>query len=326
MTFQYLASFDITDARNNFGSIELVRFPLGNFSLNLKSDISNGLNSSGQTMRILNHYPTGIANAVGEDSEENAGLSFTAATQSFGALIQQRIRQGAVAASWLNGNTLTCSYDTATMRYTFGYGGTLLHINFSNTATARLFGFSGSWSGSSSSITGDIVPSFAIQPSLSDVTTNDVEGVNYGADGISMQGVSEYGSVFGITRECAPIFRDWTQQSEPKAKTQRLAAASTHPFTHQELFERCRSVHPFVVVDGFGDGHDYVCKLRPDSSMWSTSACKRAGGEMDDALFDVSYNTQVLGVFDESGEDESFRLVVNGFASENNEFPMVVNG
>jgi len=35
MTFQYLASFDITDARNNFGSIELVRFPLGNFSLNL---------------------------------------------------------------------------------------------------------------------------------------------------------------------------------------------------------------------------------------------------------------------------------------------------
>jgi hypothetical protein len=297
VTFQYLPSFDITDDRNAFGTITFTRFPVGNFTLSIKTDIANSINADSETIRVLNHYPTGIASAVGEDSEANAGLSHTAATQSFGALIQQRIRSAAIAASWANGNTLTCAYNTTTMRYTFGYGGTLVSIAFSTTETRRLFGFSGDFSGSSSSVTGDITPSFAIQPTLSDVTTKDAEGVNYEPSGISTQTVSNAGSVFGLTRACVPLFRDWTQQSELKAKAIRMSASSTHPATHQALFERCRSVLPFVVVGGFGDGHDYVFKLRPDSCMWSTNVCKRASGETDDTAFDISYRTQVMGVF-----------------------------
>jgi hypothetical protein len=298
MTLSYLASFDIVDSRHSFGTVRFVKFPVGEFTLDITTDVANGVNLVGDAIRVFNHYPTGLTSAVAEDAEASTGLGITAAVQSWGTLFQQRMQQAAQAAVWGSFGTLTCTYNVATQRYTFTYGGSpIVTIEFSTTATARLFGFSGNFSGSSNSISGTLTPSFVIVPSLRAVTTEGTDGPNYEPTNISMQAVSEYGSVFGLTRAAAPLLRDWTQQSEPKAKALRLSATSSHPFTHQELFEKCSSVHTFVVTDGFGDGKDYVFKLRADASTWSQKTCKRAGGEMDDALFDVRYEAQVLGVF-----------------------------
>lgn len=313
MSFSYLASFDICDPRNDFSTVRFVKFPLGDFTLDIMTDVANGPVPEGSTRTtIYNHYPVGIGNAVGEDAEANTGLASIAASQSWASLFQQRMRQAAQAAVWGSYNTLTCTYDVDTHLYSFGYSGLLATIQFGSAGTRRLFGFGSDHSGLTSTVTGSFVPSYVIVPSLSAVTTDGVEGVNYEPPGISMQSVSEFGSVFGLTRASAPIFRDWTQQSEPKAKTLRRSTTTAHPFSHQELFEKSRSMHPFVVIDGFGDGKDYVFKLRPDAAMWTSSACKRAGGDMDDALFDVSYETQVLGVFEADLEMFSGQLVNNG--------------
>jgi hypothetical protein len=87
-------------------------------------------------------------------------------------------------------------------------------------------------------------------------------------------------------------------------------------------------VHPFVVIDGFGDGKDYVFRLRPDTCMFSTNVIRRSAGDMDDALFDVAYGTQLLGVFNPDDDEEfSGQLVINGFPVNINEDNyVVVNG
>lgn len=314
MSFSYLASFDIADPRNDFGTVRFVRSGGAEFTLDIVADVANGPVVSGSTRTtIYNHYTTGIGHFVAEDSESSTGLEYVAASQSWGQLFQERMRQAASAAGWSSPNTLTVSFDMDTHVYTFGYVGNFNTIQFSTTAGRQLFGFSGNFSGSSNSVSSTLTPSFCIVPTLSAVTTNDVEGVNYEMPGISMQAVSEYGSVFGLTRTCSPLCRDWTQQSETKAKTIRLSAANAHPFTHQTLFEKGRSIHPFVVIDGFGDGKDYVFKLRPDACTWSSKACKRAGGELDDVSFDISYEAQVLGVLEADVELFSGQLVINGF-------------
>jgi len=295
MTLSYLASFDISDLRNAFLNVQFIKTGGGNFTVHIVNDVANApvADLSVNTV-VFNHYTNGLGHLIPEDAEQSSGPQSVYANQSWGALFQQRMRQIATAAGWADPNSLTCAYNLDTQRYTFGYSGTFTNINFGSTSTHLLFGFSGSFSGSSSSVVGNITPSFVVVPSLTAVTTEGTDGYNYEPSGISMQAMSEYGSVFGLTRPAAPLFRGWTQQSEPKSKALRLSASGL--FSHQELFEKSRSVHPFVVRAGFGDGKDYVFKLRADACTWSSKTCKRAGGETDDALFDIVYNAQVLGV------------------------------
>lgn len=297
MAFCYLASFDFADRRHNFGSVTFTRSGGGSFSLDLLLDVANGLTSDGKSIRVVNHYPTALTSAVGLDAEASTGLQYTAANQSFGALFQQRMRSAATSAGWPSPTTLTCSFSTSTLRYTFGYsGGSFTAITFSTQTTTALFGFAGSFSGNSPSVSGTSVPWFAIEPTLDAVTTEGQDGFDYEPRGISLQSVAEFGGVFGFTRPVVPVYRDWVQQSERRSYSIR---ASTQGFvwTHQDLFETCRCIHPFVVVDGFGDGIDYVFRLRPDSCMFSDKVVRRAGGDMDDTAFDISYSTQVLGYF-----------------------------
>jgi hypothetical protein len=328
MTFCYMASFDFTDRRHGFGSVTFTRSGGATFTLDLRTDVSNGVNSDGDSIRVSNHYTSGLTDAVAEDSEGSTGLRHTAATQSWSSLFQLRMRQAAAGAGWASSSSLTCTFDMTNLRYTFGYSANFTAITFSTTATARLFGFASSFSGSASSVVGLLTPSFIIEPVLSAVTMEGQDGYNYEPTGISQQSVTDFGSVFGQTRACVPLFRDWVQQGETRTKAIRTSALQTS-FTHQDLFTTCRNVHPFVVIDGFGDGRDYVFRLRPDTCMFSNNVIRRAGGEMDDALFDIAYSAQLLGVFDDGSDEDEFsgQLVINGFpVTINEDNNVVING
>ena len=213
------------------------------------------------------------------------------------------MRAAAASASWPSPSNLSCSFSTTTLRYSFTYAGSAFTgISFNSEATAALFGFTGAFVGSASIVTAQLPPMYCIATELDGVSTPAVgDGIDYMPQGISVGSIATMGQRFGITRGCVPTYRDWVQQSEPRAKVLRMAAwaawSDTGWFSHQELFEHCRSVHPFVVVQGFGDGYDYLFRLRADSCIWSSAAVRRAASEMDDAHFDVFYRTQTLGVF-----------------------------
>lgn len=301
MSFCYLASFDVLDLRNGFGEITFRRSGSSSFVVELAlADAPSALGSA--PALVFNHYSDSEwIDIVAVDASASIEIRRSLPAYSFSTVITSMMRTGAANASWPDFNTLTCTFSTTTFRYVFTYPGDAFdEIEFSNAATRNLFGFTGVNPTAGETVTADTTPMFAVQPELDAVSTpNAGDGIDYEPQQISASTIAAMGAQFGITRSCVPTYRDWTQQSEPREKVLRFAAqlSGGPKFSHQELFENCRCVLPFVVVDGFGDGQDYLMRLRPDTCLWSSATCKRAANDMDDAHFDVRYGAQVLGVF-----------------------------
>lgn len=302
MTFCYIASFDVADYRNDIRDAGIT------FSRSGSSDFAIDVNSTQDTAdgadvtSVFSHYGDNPwTDIVGVDADASTGIRRSVADSPFSDLVTTLMRAAAAIAGWPNPSALSCTFSTTTLRYVFVYAGDAFDaIVFGNDANADLFGFTGVNPTSGETVTADTVPMFVVVPELSAVSTPGTsDGIDYEPQLISASAIATMGAQFGITRSCVPTYRDWTQQSEPREKTLRFAAqASGGPkFSHQELFESCRCVLPFVVVDGFGDGQDYLMRLRSDTCLWSSAACRRAANDMDDAHFDVRYGAQVLGVF-----------------------------
>lgn len=298
MTFHYSASFDIDDPKYGFSTIALSRSGSSTISVNIGNLTGTTGDASYVYNTVFNHYPTPLSDALGPDAVENAGLANTQVAYSFAFLVQSYLRSAATVAGWPSPNNITVSFSTSTLRYTIAHSGALTAITFGNGLTGSLFGMS-NFSGSSSSVVGANLPRHIIQPILDDVsTTND--GVMYEPRGIAATARLSNGRQFSLTRPCVPIYRDWTQQFENKARTYRLNNVS-HGYSHQQLFEDCRSVHPFVLVDAFNDGFDSVYYLRSDGADFGKGVVQRAGGSEDDAQFHVAYRTQLVGIFEGPG-------------------------
>lgn len=291
MTFSYLASFDVSDPGNGFSYIQVAASGKTSFQVQVPS-FSNGTWEGGNTCRVFNHYSgLGLGRTASEDRRVPLQLSQSYGGDSFGFLTQNIIRAGATTAGWGTTavNALTCAFtssSTPVLRYTFGYNSAFA-IAFGSAATASLYGFSSLTASGSASLVGDILPDFIIKPSLpavSDPTTN------YEPDSITSQAVSGSGIAFGLSRSAAPLYRDWVQQYELRENTLRLAALTTAPFTHQELFESGRGMYPFVVQNGFGTGNDEVFILRAEGSNFKPD---RAAPGWD--VFHITYKTIVQG-------------------------------
>ena len=207
-------------------------------------------------------------------------------------MTQNHLRDAGSTAGWGGAESaLAFTYSETDHTYTLEYSATFT-VTFGSAETAYLFGFNTLILSGSASYTSTSTPWGVIVPILSAVSS---PTTNYEPDGISNQAVSASGAVTGLSRSVAPIYRDWVQQYESKEKTLRISALSSHPFTHQELFEACRTGLPFVVIDGFGETDDVHNKevffLRTEGSMFK---CERAT-DSNDAQFHISYKTVVAG-------------------------------
>jgi hypothetical protein len=166
---------------------------------------------------------------------------------------------------------------------------TTFSLTWSSATGRALCGFSADQSGASS-YTGTVVPTYVIKPTLDAVS---LPTPNFEPDNIAAHAVADDGSGFGTERYVSPIYRDWVQQFEVKAKTQRLFAASTHPWTLQHLFEHCRGRWPFLVISGFGSdsSSNEAFSLRTEGTSWKPDRASF----MDDAQFHVPFKTVVEG-------------------------------
>lgn len=292
MTFGYLASFDVT----GFGTIQLgtagrtaIMVTVGNLSA------GNHAGTAG-LLKTFSHYPRSLGEAIGEDRSANRGLSQTSANISFAGALQAALRSAASSASWPSPSTLTVTFSTTTLRYTIGYTAQPLTAITMTQDVRHLLGYSVNFTGSSGLVIGNRTPDYCIEPVLRAVTTGD-EGYNYEPKRIVLQSRNDFGQSFAVGRRCAPLMRSWIQEFETREKVVRFGAALAHPFTHQALVESCRTSHPFVVMNGWGDGRDEVFFLTPDGACWSKGRARRAGGARDDAHYHVEYETLVAGAF-----------------------------
>jgi hypothetical protein len=292
MTFAYLASFDVT----GLGTILLGTAGKTSITITVGNLIAVNHAGTAGLLKKFSHYPRSLGEAIGEDRSANRGLSQVSANISFAGALQAALRTAASTATWPSTSTLTVTFSTTTLRYAIGYTAQPLTAITMATDVRRLLGYSVNFAGSSNLVTGNRTPNYCIEPILRAVTTGD-DGYNYEPKRIVLQSRNDFGQSFAVDRRCAPLMRSWIQEFEPREKVVRFGAALAHPFTHQALVESCRTSHPFVVLDGWGDGRDEVFFLTPDGACWSKGRAKRAGGARDDAHYHVEYETLVAGAF-----------------------------
>lgn len=292
MTFHYAAAIDVSDPRNGLSTIAIATAGKTTISITVSTLTATSLEGN-QTVTIFNHGERALGNCLGEDRSESTWMRRGFSGLTLAGKILQAFQGAAIAASWgVDAGDLGVGFDPTTLVYDFSYSADIT-LTFGNADTARLFGFENLSNTGEEVHYSDIVPWGIIRPVLTAVSS---PTPNFEPDGIASQAVSASGNVTGLTRAISPIYRDWVQQYETKAKTLRLAADDAHPFTHQELFEVCRTNVPFTVVEGFGDLLREVFFFRADNSAWK---CERAS-DSNDAQFHISYKVVVAGQIPES--------------------------
>lgn len=222
----------------SLGTITLAR--AGGYSdavVNMSTGVA-GTDYDSATSRIFSHLGGGIAGQDPDTTERFRNFS----RNSYASALETSINVAAGIASWPGSFTVAAPGSSG--GYAIAYsGGANFSITWSATAGRNLLGFTGNQSGAQS-YTGSATPTYMVISTL-DYPSNDT--TNYEPEAIGNHSISDNGSGYGISRTTSPLYRDFSQEYETKAKTLRLSASSSHPWTFQHLFEHCRGVWPFVL-------------------------------------------------------------------------------
>jgi hypothetical protein len=294
VTFAYIASFDVTDVGNGFGTVSFATAGKTTAVVTL-STLTDATTLLTGTTSVFNHaQATGVGGVIGEAEEAGFSQGNGYGAAPFNLIFQQALRLDASNKSWGTQGNLNITFSNTTLVYTLSYSATMT-VTFSNANTARLFGFTALSLSGAASYVSTITPYFVIRPVLLGVCD---PSPNYEPEGIAVQATSNTGQFFGLARASAPLYRDWIQQYEPPEKAERPRALAAHPFTHQALFENCRTGLPFIVIDGgFGTTiggvtYNEAFALRAEGSMWKPERASPGNG----AQLHVSYKALVLGI------------------------------
>ena len=214
--------------------------------------------------------------------------------------------EAAINGTWTPDIAITWSSTTG--KYTMSCA-TSFSITFDATAIAEgmpyLFGFTGSKT-TATSHTSDFVVKHAIVPDLtaSSVRGGQADALNYEPRGIGNHVIADDGTGYGLTRVVSPLYRDWVQEFETRARTERIANGLTAAYTpesytpsigywtFQDMFEYCRGIWPFMVISGFGETYHEVFSFRDDGLSWNPE--RAAPG--DATHFHIPFKTVVEGM------------------------------
>lgn len=251
-------------------SLDTTLLTLGTLTLTTagKSDavvtLGNASSATGNNGTILTHA-CAMSSFVSQGQRGAARFS-EMSDQSLATALQVLCQAALTSSSWTSPGGFTVTWSKTTGKFTFAYTTANFTMAWSLADGRKFCGFSASQSGAAT-YTSDRVPTYVIAPTL-DKASNDT--TNYEPTGIASRATADDGTGFGIARYESPLRRDWVQEFETKEKSIRLSAASTHPWTFQDLFEHCRTVFPFIVVDGFNDDSYYECfTLREDGCVFN---------------------------------------------------------
>lgn len=146
----------------------------------------------------------------------------------------------------------TVTFSTSTFFYTISKASAFTidatNGSGSTSVTAKnVLGFNSLPTGSATSQVSQIRPYYVISGALG--AASDQSG-DYEPDGIAAAGEATDGSHYGISRDEAPVFSDYTINFEPDTATFSRKAAASVPWTWQHFFAHNRSDQPFLASDG----------------------------------------------------------------------------
>ena len=284
----YTAAFDLDDPDAGYGTLTLATSGKPSIVITLGS-----LAGGDGLKRTLHHYQQSNVTPLQWYSEDSAAelRATEVSTHVFRTILYSAFSAGATAQGWVSPSSFSVGFSRTTGLYSYSYLTANFSMTWSTAAGRALCGVSANKSGSTS-YSGDVVPPFVIVPTL--IATSD-STPNYERTGIASQAIPDNGAVGpGISREVAALYRTWVQQFENRAKTLRGSEASTHPETFERFRQYCRTVYPFVVVDGFGDTLDEMFYFTKESASWSAGNDLRAS-RANNAQFHIPHDAVVVG-------------------------------
>lgn len=269
-------------------------------SVNLASGVT-GPDYNGDNSTLFFHYDryqnfNVEPEHVDGDTNGNEALQKWS-VEGYAEALEDAIQAAATTAGFPSPTNFTVSCARTTAIYTISHSSTDFELLFGNNASRLFLGYDADDTAVTSTKTGDYPPTYTINPTLDGASSPGVgDMLNYEPGNIAALGVADSTRTFGISRDYGPLYRDWIQQFETKAKTIRFAAdtvasTATHPWTFQGLFEHCRTVFPFIVVQGFGETYDEAFRFRSEGSSWTP---ERAGPGNDNQ-FHIPFQTIVEG-------------------------------
>ena len=273
MTTMYTAAFDIAEASQlyGFGTLTMDNGAAAGTAvvLTLGSITSTSVAGDAGATRFW-VWDEGDFTVRGSDRyAADKYQHYSAAT--WAKAVDTELKAAALAAGWNVANIPYCTFSTTNGVYAFGTGGgsaSDISLAWSTDNGRALFGFADDVAIGETPHTGTLTPLFVIRPTIAGVTD---PTVLFEPGGIASRAACDDGRGFGLDRYTSPLHRDWVQQHETLAKTIRLEAATSHPFTFQALHEHCRGKLPFLVGDcdwGEDETEPLVFSFRPDGMAW----------------------------------------------------------
>lgn len=240
----YYSSFDARDIPP--GSVSITKSGGGTIS-NSPTTV-NGTNGYNTPTTFFNYVLT--SRWFGFDLGKTLHLK-ALCTLTFHEQMMLTLRAAASLAGWSDPDDVDVIFNPGTRRVHVSYSGGITAITFSNDAVRRLFGFASDFSGSATTVTGTQLPMYIVEPTINGASSASVVGER---DASCNLAYSANGRSFSIGRTVTPMYRNWVQQYETRAKSfRRFNAGAPAEFTYQDLFETCRTRLPFAVLDGFND-------------------------------------------------------------------------
>lgn len=189
----------------------------------------------------------------------------------------------ALLTAGLSGS-LSVSYDSTNGEYDLTPSGT--HTVTLNTAARQLLGFSGDPGSISSVVSSDVKPYFLIDGAMGGKSawTDEYEAASESEDGEAMDG-----SAYGIASPGRAIYEDWVCAFEEREAVYERTATAAVPWTWQHFYRHASVVHPFLVVDDYGE--QKVHRFRAGSDRFKPRRVQQDW----DRLHDMDMKTRVMG-------------------------------
>lgn len=196
--------------------------------------------------------------------------------------------------------TYTVTYDGSS-GYTISHSAGAFYLSFGLSGPGALMrqvlGFAGDRSASTSH-SSDVRPHFVIIPAIEARSQMSDE---YEPDGIVAEAEADDGTPFGVARESAAVWSDWTQAAETETAPSspfaegtpvfRRHATPAVPWTYQDAWRHAREGdHPFLAVDS-GTGESAVHQFRAEGASFRPV---RFAGE-DQPYWSVPFRTRLIG-------------------------------
>jgi hypothetical protein len=296
----YTAPFDMSVI--GAGTMTILETGGGASSAAITLATAAGTDGDGNTSNRFWHYTTSGTGLRIYSESPTASLRHTSIVKDNLAYALQT----AINTLWTP--DIAIVFSNTTGKYTFSSASSF-SITFDAAAELAgmpyLFGFTGDKT-TATSHTSDFVCKYAIIPTLTatSVTGEQAQAINYEPGGIGNHPIADDGTGYGIARTTSPLYRDWVQQYESKARCMRFANGLTSAYlpaqytpsigywTFQEMFEYCRGIWPFIVSDGFGESYAEAFSFRTDGMSWSPDRASPG----NDTAFHIPFRTVVDGM------------------------------